>query len=461
MPVWLCGKDCEEKKLITSYCPEAEIITTKKWLSIKIYSALIAFIKYLKILLTKDVLGFHYDNVKYGDILYDAYLFENSAATIKKIDFKIIKIIAKCVFRHIKIKKVLHSGNYAGVLVSHLIGISSGVMARCALRYGYSVYVRTGHHRSRLQLLKGIESAYDYPITAYPKDVDKIIAQAGPKLEEIFQTALEEEITGKGNANSVNAFSKNNSFYDNRIAFNSDFCLDPNKKNVFVMLHIFNDHPHSHFRWMLFKDYYDWMVQTLAFAIKNNKVNWIFKQHPSIKNYATKDADFNKLFSDLPQNVVYIDENKQINTQSLIHCADLIVTCLGSAGFELPAMKAIPSLVAGDNPYTDLGFALEPKTKKEYFQMLENADKIEKISPEAQKRAQAAFIYIYKISNVNMSACPILSQAEEKDKNIKQRYWNMVCNQYSSKKEAILEELNRYIQDVSNPEFKRLKTYEL
>jgi hypothetical protein len=456
IPVWLCGKGCEERKLILSYCPEAKIITTKKWPLIKIYSLLVAFIKYLKIFLTKDILGFHYDGIKYGDIVYDDYLFENNVATIRKIDLKILKIIAKCIFRHIKIKKTLNSGNYFGVLVSHLIGISSGVMARCALRYGYHVYVRTGHHRSRLQLLKGVENSYDYPLTAHPDDVDKIITQAGSNLEEIFQKTLEEEIIGKGNANSVNAFSKNISFYDNRIAFNYDYHLDPNKKNVFIMLHIFNDHPHSHFRWMLFKDYYDWMVQTLNFAKTNNKVNWIFKQHPSIKNYVTKGVDFNELFKDLPQNITYIDENKQINTQSLIYCADLIVTCLGSAGFELPAMKAIPSLVAGDNPYIGLGFALEPKTKKEYFQILENADKIDKIKPEAQKRAQAAFIYIYKISNVNMSVCPILSQAEEKDKNIRQRYWNMVCSQYTTKKDVILKELNQCIQEISKPKFKRL-----
>jgi hypothetical protein len=456
MPVWLCGKGCEERKLILSYCPEAEIITTKKWPLIKIYSLLVAFIKYLKIFLTKDILGFHYDSIKYGDILYDAYLFENSVATIKKIDFKIIKIIAKCIFRHIKIKRVLQNGNYAGVLVSHLVGVSSGVMARSALRYGYRVYLRAGHHQTTLQCLKGLNEAYNYPKKTHPIDIDKILAQAGQNLENIFTKTLENEIIGKGNTNSANAFSKNNFSYNDQKSFNRDYNLDSQKKNVFVMLHVFNDHPHSHFQWMLFKDYYDWLIQTLNFAKTNNKVNWIFKQHPSIKNYVTKDTDLNELFKDLPPNIAYIDENKQINTQSLIHCADLIVTCLGSAGFELPAMKAIPSLVAGDNPYTGLGFALEPKTKKEYFQILENADKIDKIKPEAQKRAQAAFIYIYKVSNINMSVCPILSQAEEKDKNIKQRYWDMVCNQYATKKDIILKELNQYIQKIAKPKFKRL-----
>ena len=136
------------------------------------------------------------------------------------------------------------------------------------------------------------------------------------------------------------------------------------------MLHAFTDYPHSHFKWMVFKDYYDWFISTLDFAKQNRKVNWIFKQHPSIKDYPTKDVSFDLLFSDVPDNIVYISENKQIDTRSLNYCADLVITCIGSAGFELPAMAGIPSVTAGDNFYTDLGFAIESKTKAEYFSIL-------------------------------------------------------------------------------------------
>ena len=222
------------------------------------------------------------------------------------------------------------------------------------------------------------------------------------------------------------------------------------------MIHALNDYPHSHFRWMIFKDYYDWFVQTLKFAKTNNKVNWIFKQHPEIKHYNIKDVNFNKLFSKCPNNVIYIDENNQINTLSLIHCADLIVTCLGSAGYQLPAMGAIPSIAAGDNFYTQLGFALEPKTKEEYFGILNRADKIEKLTTQAQKRAQATYIYIYRISRVKLSICPAAPTPEEKDKNINPQYWKEICNQDSAKKNTILKELNCYIKAVRKPGFKKL-----
>ncbi|MHA1492199.1 MAG: hypothetical protein ACTSRI_21430, partial [Promethearchaeota archaeon] len=113
-PVWLCRKNKKEHQLIKSYFKNAEILTTKKkWLFKKLYAIIITFFKFIKIFLSKDILEFYYDKVKYGDIVYDAYLFENKVSTIKKIDFKIFKIISKCIFRHIKIKNILQNGNYA------------------------------------------------------------------------------------------------------------------------------------------------------------------------------------------------------------------------------------------------------------------------------------------------------------------------------------------------------------
>jgi hypothetical protein len=173
-------------------------------------------------------------------------------------------------------------------------------------------------------------------------------------------------------------------------------------------------------------------------------------------------VDFKKLFSKCPNNIIYIDENRQIDTRGLIYCADLIVTCLGSAGFELPAMGAIPSVTAGDNPYTGLGFALEPKTKKEYFGILNNADKIKKLPVKIQNRARAAYIYIYKISRVSFSACPQLPPSQGRGENINSFnswYWDKVRNQYSAKKNVILKELTHYIKEVAKPEFRKLTSF--
>jgi len=461
IPVWLCENNSQLHQLIRSYFPDAEItLTEKKWLPKKIYAAIVAFFKFIKIFFTKNILGFHYDGVKYGDIIYDMYLEKRKVATIKKIDFTILKLIATYIFRHIKIKTILQNGNYAGVLVSHMIG-SAGVMLRSALRYGYEGYLCSGVGPD-LVAFQRFKTLGDiiYPHKPSPSGINQIIRQLEPGLEKVFLKILKQEIIGKGGVDSLNAFSKKNKLYTNRAFFNRDYKLNPNKKNVFVMLHAFNDHPHSHFHWMIFKDYYDWFVQTLKFAKKNNKVNWIFKQHPLIRWYPVKDVNFKKLFSGCPDNIVFIDENEQINTRSLIYCADLIVTCLSSAGFELPAMAAIPSITASDNHYAGLGFALEPKTKKEYFDLLNKAEKIKKLNSRAQKRAQATYIYAKKISKIKLSIRPPLAirGIGEKNKNIQPEYWKKALNQYTANKKVVLKELNCYIQAIKEPGFKKLTT---
>jgi len=127
-------------------------------------------------------------------------------------------------------------------------------------------------------------------------------------------------------------------------------------------------------------------------------------------------------------------------------------------------MGAIPSVTAGDNPYTGLGFALEPKTKEEYFEILNRANKIKKLTAQAQKKAQATYIYVYKTIRIRISIRPAPTQlystptpeSKEKSKNIKPKYWERVCKQYSTEKDGILKELNCYIKDVGKPGFKKL-----
>ena len=460
-PVLLCN-NAENTELLKSYVPTAEFTSFPKvsWFD-KIKMKLAAIWKFAIMFLTKDILSFSYDGVKYGDIVYDTYLARWSVATIRVIDKRLLRIIYGCICRHETIRKILFSDNFDAVLVSHQVGMRSGVILRAAIRYGYKGYLRAGHHLSTLQYFEKPDEVYDHEYKPFPEDVDRIIAKLGSEFSDAYKSIFNKHVSGKGDKDAIYAFSDGNKYYRDRVSFVREFGLDAQKKIVFVMLHAFNDHPHSHFRWMLFKDYYDWFKRTLDFAKQNSSVNWIFKQHPSIKFYVTKDVSFDSLFSNCPDNIIYIDENKQIDTRSLIYCADLVVTCAGSAGFELPAMGGVPSLTAGDNFSTGLGFALEPKTKKEYFQILSNAQNIKPLTPEQQKRAQVAYMYIYQFSRVYMPACPVATMEDEKDnRNQQSRYWGKVAELYRTSGEVIKNLVRAYIDEVARPDFKQLNSLE-
>lgn len=446
-------------ELPESYVGTTEFVSIPQlpWYS-RLKMRLVTIFKFILMYITGDILSFSYDGVKYGDIVYDTYLKQRSVATIRRIDVGLLRIAHDCIYRHETIRKTLLSDDFEAVLVSHQIGIRSGVMLRTAIRYGYKGYLRVGHHLSNLQCFEKADEVYDYEYKPFPEDIDTIIGKLGSEFNEAYKSIFNKQVSGKGDKEGIYAFSKDNKYYNDRESFVREFGLDVRKKNVFVMLHAFNDYPHSHFRWMIFKDYYDWFKKTLDFTKQISSVNWIFKQHPSIKFYVTKDISFHSLFSNCPSNIIYIDEKKQIDTRSLVYCADLVVTCLGSVGFELPAMGGIPSLTAGDNFYTGLGFALEPKTEKQYFRILHNAQNIERLTSEQQKRAQAAYMHLYEFSRAHMPACPIADFDDEKDRNQQSWYWEKVAELYQTSGELIKNLVRTYIDDVAKPCFKRLNS---
>ena len=460
VPVWLYSPNYDISYM-KSYVPIAEYTKIPKlsYFS-RLRIVLIAVWKFAIICITRNVLSFSYDGVKYGDLVYDTYLVSKQSATMKRIDLYVLFFMYICITRHVNIYRILKSDTFEAVMVSHIVGISSGVILRTALRHGYKGYVRAGHHRAILRRLEKLDEVYDFTHKPFPEDVDTIITKLGLEFDKAYESILDKQVSGTLSEDSRYVFSVSKDVGRDRDSFLRSYGLDPGKRNVFIMLHAFNDWPHSNFRRLIFKDYYNWFRETLRFALKNDQSNWIFKQHPLVKFYATKDVLWDSLFANCPRNVIYINENDQIDTRSLSHYADVIITCVGSAGFQLPSIAGIPSVIAGDSFYTGLGFTLEPKTTKQYFELLRNAHEIERLTPEQQKSAQAAYMHIYQFARVDMSACPLLSLEEDKDSNQYKWYWQKVYELYNTEEKTILNEMRDCITQVSRSEFKRLNSLE-
>jgi hypothetical protein len=457
-PVWMCGKRTR-KELIKSYRANANFISPQKLSALeKIKIISLSLKEFFLLLKNKNILSFTYDGIYYGDFLYDAYLLKKQIATIKKINFDFFYILLEHLNRHEIVKKTIQNGSYSAVLVSHPIGLRSGVLLRVAKKMGLKVYQSSGDNRACLILCDKSEKDKAYPYKLTNQLIDELISIPDKKFNDLYDVIYEIHTSGKLTPGARYAFSKKFKYYFERGSFNQDFGLNPKLKNIFVMLHAFTDYPHSHFDWMLFNDYFDWFIQTLEFAKMNPHVNWIFKQHPANKLYPTKDVSYEKIFSVCPKNVIYIDEENNIDTRSLVHVADLIITCLGSAGYELPAMGGIPSMTAGENPYYNVGFVIEPKTQAEYFSILKNANSIERLGKEKIKRARAAYLFMNYLSKVDFSAVPIIVNEDLHRKDIDTWFWHKVSEQYANEKEKIYCEIIDYINQVKKPGFSRLST---
>lgn len=457
-PVWIPNESVP-LDLLKSYVPSAEhaiLYNLNFWERTKVFFS--AVVAYIKVLIKRDILSFTYDGIKYGDLVYDAYLERKKVGSIKYIDLLVLSYIKKYIRRHVIVTKTLKLNNISAVLVSHRIGLISASLIRIGLKHGYEVYSETGVHRATLMRTTDISEMIKYEFTPTKDDLDKLLSLSQEKFDKLYNFVRDFHVYGNSSADAKYAFSEDNHFYKDKESFAKGHNLDVNKKNIFVMLHAFTDFPHSHFKWMVFKDYADWFLQTLKFAKKDKNVNWIFKRHPSDKFYPTKDINFTKLFKNVPDNVIFLDNDDRLDTRSLINISDAIVTCLGSAGFEIPAMAGVPSVTAADNHYQGFGFSMNPETKKDYYRVLSNLKDIRKLTFEQQKIAKAVYMFVHYFSSVNFSAMPFLSLDDHHRPNMDDWFWDKVIELYDTRSEVIKKEMDNYVAEIAKDDFKNLRS---
>lgn len=457
-PIWIPNKGVS-LDLLKSYNPLSEHAIVYKLNfceKVKVFNSAIA--EYIKVLFNRDILSFKYDGIKYGDIVYDGYLDRKQVGSIKHIDLLVLSYIKKCIRRHIIITKTLKLNNISAVLVSHRIGIMSAVLLRAALKSGCIVYSEIGYQKATLTKTDDMKEMIKYELIPTKEDIDKLMSLPQENFNKLYEFVKDFHIRGDHNEDDKIAFSDDSKLYKDRETFAKDYNLDPNKKNVFVMLHAFTDYPHSHFKWMLFKDYADWFLKTLKFAKTDKNVNWIFKRHPSDKFYPTKDINFKKLFKNTPDNVIFLDNENKLNTSSLIYISDVVITCLGSAGFQIPAMAGVAAITAADNNYNGHGFSITPETKKEYFEVLSDLKNIKKLTFEQQKIAKAVYMFMQYFWGVNFSSVPLLTLDEFHDPNVDDWFWDRVIELYNSHSNLILDEINNYSEEVAKDDFGALRS---
>ena len=144
----------------------------------------------------------------------------------------------------------------------------------------------------------------------------------------------------------------------------------------------------------MFTSYEEWLKNVLLIAKKITNVNWIIKIHPANifrDNISLEEKLINRVFKKLPQNIKIVKPNTDINTFSFFKSIDYALTVRGTVGCEL-ACYGIPVITAGTGRYSDEGFTIDPKTKREFFNLLINLKKIKKMN---SRQVQLARVYTY------------------------------------------------------------------
>lgn len=454
---WLKTKTTDEA-LMRSYSPGSECIEPLGLSPVSLAAMLIGAVwGYLShVLLVNRIHDYRYREVPYGDFIYDNYLSIFSMATLHRWDVRMVRVFFQLMIKDAQARDTLRNNSIKAVLVSHYIGLQTGPLTRVALQKRIPVYWKGGGDGVlNLAIFNSLDQIYDYPKRPHHKDIQDLRRLPTETVESELKDLIKK---------AEDPFCKTFSVaYDRRVfsdisreEFLKQMALE-DRPLVFVMLHAFNDHPHSHFRQMLFKDYFDWFYKTLQYAKNDRSKNWVFKEHPANMMYPTRDMDLRKIMADQPGHVKFVSMDSDIKASTVMNVADLIVTCLGSAGLEMPAMKGIPSIIASDTFYDGFGFTQEPRTQEEYFRMLKDFVPY-RLSADQQKTARCCYLYLNKYCMIPFAAGPGITFAERQNPHtLKTLYMERILQNYQEHSAEIYGQFHEYVDLIKAEGFRRLE----
>lgn len=191
-----------------------------------------------------------------------------------------------------------------------------------------------------------------------------------------------------------------------------ELCIRRDKPIAVVFSHILYDSIHF-YGTDLYPDYETWLIETLRQAIKNSNVHWIIKLHPSnvwrgevesvLKGQTLEERIISSKFPELPSHVQIIKSDSKISTYALMQIANYGVTVRGTAGLEMATLgKQV--VTAGTGRYEDCGFTVDPKSVKEYEEVLSNLHQIGDLGDVKQLLARKYAYGIFALKAFKMSS---------------------------------------------------------
>lgn len=154
----------------------------------------------------------------------------------------------------------------------------------------------------------------------------------------------------------------------------------------------------------LFSSAVEWLIETIRFFMRQEDKVLIIRVHPSEGNFMRTrigikeiiESKINKNISKI-KNIIYIPSNNSFKSYSLFPFIKAGIIYNGTIGLEM-MYKKIPVLIAGKAPYSNKGFTIDLKNKKEYFDAFDQTDKILEYQ-EKNRETLIKFLFNYFMLN--------------------------------------------------------------
>lgn len=216
-----------------------------------------------------------------------------------------------------------------------------------------------------------------------------------PAEEELLDAYVDSRRTG-----AMDYLTYHPNPHEGRDALMRELRLDPNARIYGLFTNIAWDAAIV-FRDIAFRNMAEWVLETIRYFAGQKDVQLVIRCHPAeVKREIEtlqKVADLvRERFNPLPSNVRLVPAESDVSTYTLSEMVDAGIVYTTKVGLEF-ACRGVPVVVVGEPFYRGKGFTHDPTTPSEYFDLLENLPKGERMSPELTARAKKyAHYYFYR-----------------------------------------------------------------
>lgn len=358
----------------------------------------------------KQLEDFTYEDVPLGDLIYDTYIRITANTTISELE-EVRYYLKEAIFYYKYYSECIQKYNIKYFVTGHIVYNRLGVMTRTLIKSGGEVFSKkygagpfTIRHYKMLSEIKKYEFKFEKKeFESYKAKHNDNAHRRGKKyiIDRFKANATKEDL------NVIEAFHP-----DKLMMSKSELCekvnFDKEKPIVVIMSHVMGDAPHSN-SWMIYTDYVHWFKNILRMISEIKDVNWLIKPHPANKFYSKSDEVLTYSEEYLSKaNIALCPE--ELNTASIGNIVSAVVTCNGTSGLEFSAL-GIPCVLAGESPYSELGFTHEPHTETELEQMLSKISSIERLKENQIKDALIFCTLHYLDSRIESSFIPNVADA--------------------------------------------------
>lgn len=302
-------------------------------------------------------------------LIFDGILKRQRRATIDVDDPELSTYLAEAFVCLEEADRILGSGGYNLVVLSHALDYTYSAIAWAAIRRGIPVLVLYGDYgAARFFRLEKEADLFAYPARPMLQEIEGMPPPRQAHLREQGAFQLHARFDGQtDDVGSIYAYRRRRGSVD-KTTFADRFGWNPAKPVIGVYNSNWFDYPHAS-GLHDFRDFLDWIESTLAVARQCDSVNWLFKAHPCDDWYASiQGTRLEELVAKM--NLPHIRlADKSWNGVDLIRSLDGIVTCHGTIGIEASSLGT-PVLVPYPGWYGHAGFVVSSRNRASYLETL-------------------------------------------------------------------------------------------